>query len=119
MLKKIRLVCCLSAIIALLYSPVLAQKGEIVIRNAKILDGTGNPWYYGDIVITGGKISEIVFPESISVARFASSSRLLIVTFPSALTLKADGAQRSAAFVCYVTFLDSTALEKISAARIT
>src|SRR5690606_221433 len=49
-------------IIALLYSPVLAQKGEIVIRNAKILDGTGNPWYYGDIVITGGKISEIVFP---------------------------------------------------------
>lgn len=29
---------------------------DILIKNGKILDGTGNSWYYGDIAITGGKI---------------------------------------------------------------
>src|SRR3954462_9731780 len=29
---------------------------DILIRNGKILDGTGNSWYYGDIAIKNGKI---------------------------------------------------------------
>ncbi len=29
---------------------------DILIRNGKIIDGTGNSWYYGDIAITRGKI---------------------------------------------------------------
>lgn len=33
-----------------------AQQADILIRNGKILDGTGNSWYYGDIAIRGGKI---------------------------------------------------------------
>ncbi len=29
---------------------------DIVIRNARVLDGTGNPWYYADVAISGERI---------------------------------------------------------------
>ena len=29
---------------------------DLVIRNGRIVDGTGNPWFYGDVAITGDKI---------------------------------------------------------------
>jgi len=32
---------------------------DIVITNGRIIDGTGSPWYSGDIGIRGGKIAEI------------------------------------------------------------
>ena len=32
---------------------------DIVIKNGKILDGTGNPWYRGDVGIEGDTINEI------------------------------------------------------------
>jgi len=32
---------------------------DIVIKNGKIIDGTGNPWFRGDLGITDGKISKI------------------------------------------------------------
>jgi len=32
---------------------------DIVVKNGKIVDGTGNPWYYADIGIKGGRIRGI------------------------------------------------------------
>jgi dihydroorotase/N-acyl-D-amino-acid deacylase len=32
---------------------------DIVIRGGRIIDGTGNPWYVGDIAITDGRIVAI------------------------------------------------------------
>jgi N-acyl-D-amino-acid deacylase len=32
------------------------QSYDIIIRNGKIIDGTGNSWFYGDIAIQGGRI---------------------------------------------------------------
>ena len=32
---------------------------SIIIKGGKIVDGTGNPWFYGDIGIKNGKISKI------------------------------------------------------------
>jgi len=32
---------------------------DILIKNGKIVDGTGNPWFYGDIGIRGDTIAEI------------------------------------------------------------
>lgn len=32
------------------------QQADILIRNGKILDGTGNSWFYGDIAVQKGKI---------------------------------------------------------------
>ncbi|MES2006022.1 MAG: D-aminoacylase [Bacteroidota bacterium] len=34
----------------------MAQQADVLIRNGKILDGTGNSWIYGDIAVQGGKI---------------------------------------------------------------
>ena len=35
------------------------QSFELIIQNGKIVDGTGNPWYYGDVGIRDGKIDRI------------------------------------------------------------
>ncbi len=42
----------------LLFVPCLlnAQQADLLIRNGKILDGTGNSWFYGDIAVQNGKI---------------------------------------------------------------
>jgi len=34
----------------------------ILIRNARIVDGTGNPWTYGDVVISGDRIARVTPP---------------------------------------------------------
>ncbi len=36
-----------------------AQQYDVIIRNGKIVDGSGNPWFYGDVAITNGKIVAI------------------------------------------------------------
>lgn len=36
-----------------------AEDFDILIKNGKIVDGTGNPWFYSDIGIIGDKIIEI------------------------------------------------------------
>jgi len=38
---------------------LLAQPYDIVIRNGHIIDGTGSPWYSGDVGIRGGRIAAI------------------------------------------------------------
>src|SRR3989440_1718928 len=35
---------------------------DILIRGAKVVDGTGNPWYYGDVAIQGDRVLEVVPP---------------------------------------------------------
>jgi N-acyl-D-amino-acid deacylase len=35
---------------------------DILIRGAKVVDGTGNPWFYGDIAIRGDRILEVAPP---------------------------------------------------------
>src|SRR6266702_1999774 len=37
-------------------------KIDILIRGAKVVDGTGNPWYYGDVAISGDRVLEIAPP---------------------------------------------------------
>ena len=42
-----------------IYGNVAAQQYEVIIINGKIIDGTGNSWYYGDVAIKDGKIAAI------------------------------------------------------------
>src|SRR5687767_7038562 len=32
---------------------------DLVIRNGRIVDGTGNPWFYGDVAVKGDRITQI------------------------------------------------------------
>lgn len=45
----------------LLFIPAasLAQECDILIKNGKIIDGTGNSWYYGNMAVKDGKILKI------------------------------------------------------------
>src|ERR1700759_4445541 len=45
----------------LLVAPLLAQSNrfDILIRGAKIIDGTGSAWFYGDIGVRGDSIAAI------------------------------------------------------------
>ncbi|WP_295126118.1 amidohydrolase family protein [uncultured Chitinophaga sp.] len=40
----------------LCYTLTQAQQCDLLIKNARIIDGTGNNWYYGDLAIANGKI---------------------------------------------------------------
>lgn len=52
--------CCSFLVIALLAMTALAQAPyDLVITNGKIIDGSGNPWYYADVGIKDGKIKFI------------------------------------------------------------
>ena len=42
---------------------------DILFRNAKIIDGTGNPWFYGDVGVLGGSIAAVLPPGSDARAR--------------------------------------------------
>src|SRR5690606_35571883 len=36
--------------------PQTAEHHDLLIRNGRILDGTGSPWYVGDVAIRGDRI---------------------------------------------------------------
>jgi N-acyl-D-amino-acid deacylase len=44
---------------SLVSTQLIAQSFDLVILNGKIIDGTGNSWYYGDVGIRNGKIVSI------------------------------------------------------------
>ncbi len=52
------------AVLALLLScvPVLLagqEQYDVLIRNGRVLDGSGNPWYLGDVAIRGERIAAV------------------------------------------------------------
>ncbi len=51
----------MKTIVILSFFPLFikAQSADIILKNGKILDGTGNSWFIGDIAIKDGKILKI------------------------------------------------------------
>src|SRR4051794_2712690 len=35
---------------------------DLLIQNGKVIDGTGNPWFYGDVAVTGERVAAIAPP---------------------------------------------------------
>jgi N-acyl-D-amino-acid deacylase len=40
-------------------APARGQEHDLLIRNGRVLDGTGNPWYHADVAISGGRIAAV------------------------------------------------------------
>ena len=51
----------LAALLGLLLTatPAVAQDYDVLIRNGRVLDGTGNPWFYADVAIRGDRIAAV------------------------------------------------------------
>jgi len=53
------LICSLLLSPLVLFSRQIPERFDLAINNARIIDGTGNPWFRGSIGIRGGKIARI------------------------------------------------------------
>jgi N-acyl-D-amino-acid deacylase len=51
---------------------------DTVIRNGRIIDGTGNPWFKADLAIIGGRIVEIGRCESYQTHRMIDAEGLVV-----------------------------------------
>jgi N-acyl-D-amino-acid deacylase len=45
---------------------------DTLIRGARVIDGTGNPWKYGDVLISGDKILDVASPGSTPIENAAN-----------------------------------------------
>lgn len=52
-LKTLIIFCCLPAVL------FAQHRFDIILKNGKIIDGAGNPWFYGDVGIVKNKIVSI------------------------------------------------------------
>ncbi|MGZ8511193.1 MAG: hypothetical protein ACXWWA_12480, partial [Chitinophagaceae bacterium] len=51
---------------------------DILIRNGKIIDGTGNSWYYGNIAVKNGKIIKIGRDVNLPAKKTINATGLII-----------------------------------------
>ncbi|MCW4049384.1 MAG: D-aminoacylase [Candidatus Bathyarchaeota archaeon] len=52
---------------------------EIIIKNGRIIDGAGNPWYHGEVAVSDGKIKKISHRIEVEAKRIIDASGLIIV----------------------------------------
>lgn len=65
-------------LIILSYQSSAQMVADVLIRNGKIIDGTGNSWYYGDVAIKDGKILQKGKQLHISATRIIDATGLII-----------------------------------------
>ncbi len=54
------------------------QSCDVLIKNGKIIDGTGNGWYYADIAVTNGKIIAIKKNITLTATKIIDAKGLII-----------------------------------------
>lgn len=54
---------------SLFAATLAAADYDLLIRNARVVDGTGNPWYRADVAVSGGKIAAVGDLSSASATR--------------------------------------------------
>ena len=40
--------------------PVTARRIDVLIRGGSVVDGTGNPWFHGDVLLAGDRVLDVV-----------------------------------------------------------
>ncbi len=71
-MKKIILIYFLLPVVA------FSQQYDIIIRNGKIIDGTGNSWYYGDVAVKDEKIISIGKLQSATAIKTIDAKGLIV-----------------------------------------
>ncbi len=51
---------------------------DVLIRNARVADGTGNPWYYADVAIKDGVIAKVEPALEVDAAQIIDATNLLL-----------------------------------------
>ena len=78
-----------------------ASTYDVLIRGGRIVDGTGNPWFAGDVAIKGGRIAAVGNLAAATAARVIDASGRIVspgfidLHTHSDLTLLADGTAQS------------------------
>jgi N-acyl-D-amino-acid deacylase len=93
----------LVAFVCVLIPGLGAQTGpyDLVIRGGRLVDGTGNPWFAGDVAISRGRIAAVGRVANASGARTIEASGLIVAPgfidlhTHSDTTLIADGSAQS------------------------
>jgi N-acyl-D-amino-acid deacylase len=67
-------------LIILFLSPVItfSQQYDVLILNGKIIDGTGNSWFYGDIAIKKGKIAYMGKTNNATATKLIDAKGLIV-----------------------------------------
>lgn len=77
-------------------SPASAASGsyDVIIANGRVVDGTGNPWYYADVAIRGDRIALVAPPHALDGATAARriDARGLVVT-PGFIDMQGQSAE--------------------------
>ncbi|MBM3725470.1 MAG: D-aminoacylase [Acidobacteria bacterium] len=107
-----------------LCAAAFAQDHDIVIRGARVVDGSGNPWFHADVAVKDGVISRVGRLASTGAARIVDAgSRILAPGFidlhthidesieehPSALNFLRDGVTTAVTGNCGSSHLDLAA----------
>lgn len=53
-------------------------KFDLVIKNGRIVDGSGNPWFYADLGIIAGKIAKIGWIDTSEAAQWLDARNLMV-----------------------------------------
>src|SRR5215203_5373795 len=60
------------------FSVCAQHQADILIKNGRIIDGTGNSWFYGDVAIKDGKISAVGKLDSVLATKTIDASGLIV-----------------------------------------
>lgn len=71
---KILFTCC----IAIMGFAVQAQTYDLIILNGKLVDGSGNPWYYADVAIQNGKVVRVGNLKDVTSKKVIDATGLIV-----------------------------------------
>ena len=64
---------------ALVAAPAWAQQYDVLIRNGRVVDGSGNPWVYADVGIVGDRIAFVGHADARVTAKRTIDAKGLVV----------------------------------------
>ncbi len=67
-----------AGIFLFIITPLYAQQFDLLIQNGKIVDGSGNSWFYGDVAVKDGKIVKIGKSKSWTAKKTIDAKGLIV-----------------------------------------